>query len=96
MDRNIGYKLADYAIAIDNDKSLSLLWTSCKNSMLMLKTLFLTIACDIGILTADKFTGEMHPIIGALNLKLHILKSVVRKCFFFTSRFSLSLFSVVL
>ncbi len=54
--RNIGYKLADYAISISNDKKLEPIinfatkefYTSADNPVL-------TIACEIGLLKADKF-----------------------------------------
>lgn len=60
--RNIGYKLADYAIAIDNDKKLEPLVNLARKEFYAdVENPVLTIACDIGILTADKFTRADAP-----------------------------------
>ncbi len=57
--RNIGYKLADYALSIDNDKKLEpVVNFAYKEFYADVENPVLTIACDIGILTADKFTQE--------------------------------------
>ncbi len=55
--RNIGYKLADYAMSIDNDKKLQPLVNFARKEFYAdVENPVLTIACDIGILTADKYT----------------------------------------
>ena len=60
--RNIGYRLADYAMSIDNDKKLEpLVNFACKEFYANVENPVLTIACDIGILTADKFTSKDAP-----------------------------------
>lgn len=60
--RNIGYKLADYAISINNDKKLQpVVNFATKEFYADVENPVLTIACDIGILTADKFTREDAP-----------------------------------
>ena len=60
--RNIGYKLADYAIAINNDKKLQPLVNFARKEFYVdVENPVLTIACDIGILTADKFTRDGAP-----------------------------------
>ncbi len=57
--RNIGYKLADYALAIENDVKLEPLVNFARKEFYAdVENPVLTIACDIGILTADKFTRE--------------------------------------
>ncbi len=60
--RNIGYKLADYAMAIDNDRRLQPLINFARKEFYAdVENPVLTIACDIGILTADKFTRKDAP-----------------------------------
>lgn len=60
--RNIGYKLADYALKIDNDKKLIPIVNFARKEFYAdVENPVLTIACDIGILTADKFTRETAP-----------------------------------
>ena len=60
--RNIGYRLADYAIAIDNDKKLQPIVNFARKEFYAdVENPVLTIACDIGILTADKFTRKDSP-----------------------------------
>lgn len=60
--RNLGYKLADYALAIENDKKLETLVNFARKEFYAdVENPVLTIACDIGILTADKFTRKDAP-----------------------------------
>lgn len=60
--RNIGYKLADYAMSINNDKKLQPLVNFARKEFYAdVENPVLTIACDIGILTADKYTRESAP-----------------------------------
>ncbi len=60
--RNIGYKLADYAISISNDQKLTPLVNFARTEFYAdVENPVLTIACDIGILTADKFTKKEAP-----------------------------------
>ncbi len=55
--RNIGYKLADYALSINNDKKLEpVVNFAYKEFYADVENPVLTLACDIGILTADKYT----------------------------------------
>ncbi len=57
--RNIGYKLADYALSIDNDIKLEpIVNFAYKEFYADVENPVLTIACDIGILTADKYTRK--------------------------------------
>lgn len=60
--RNIGYKLADYALAIDNDKKLQPIVNFARKEFYAdVENPVLTIACDIGILNADKYTRKEAP-----------------------------------
>ncbi len=60
--RNIGYKLADYAISIANDKKLEPLVNYARKEFYAdVENPVLTIACDIGLLSADKFTKKSAP-----------------------------------
>lgn len=60
--RNIGYKLADYALSIDKDKKLQALVNFARKEFYAdVENPVLTIACDIGILTADKFARKDAP-----------------------------------
>ena len=57
--RDIGYKLADYALSISNDKKLTPLINFARKEFYAdVENPVLTIACDIGLLSADKFTRE--------------------------------------
>lgn len=60
--RNIGYKLADYAISIENDVRLSpLINFATKKFYADAENPVLTIACDIGLLDADKYCRKGAP-----------------------------------
>ena len=60
--RNIGYKLADYALAINDDKKLEPIVNFARKEFYAdVENPVLTIACDIGILTADKFARVDAP-----------------------------------
>ena len=60
--RKIGYKLADYALGINNDIELNpLINFATKEFYVKVDNPVLTIACDIGILEADKYTNENNP-----------------------------------
>ncbi len=60
--RNIGYKLADYALSICNDEKLNpLLNYARKEFYADVENPVLTIACDVGLLTADKYTRKSAP-----------------------------------
>lgn len=60
--RNIGYKLADYALSIIDEKKLEPLVNFARKEFYAdVENPVLTIACDIGLLTADKFASEDAP-----------------------------------
>ncbi len=60
--RNIGYKLADYAISISNDIKLSpLVNFATREFYADVENPVLTIACDIGIMSANKYATESAP-----------------------------------
>ena len=55
--RNIGYKLADYALSIDNEKVLNPRISFIKQEFYVpVENPVLTIACQIGLLNADAYT----------------------------------------
>lgn len=54
--RNIGYKLADYAMSVSNDVELTpLINFATEMFYVPVENPVLTLACDIGILSADKY-----------------------------------------
>lgn len=60
--RNIGYKLADYAISIDNDEKLTpLVNFATKEFYSEVDNTVLTLACEIGLLNADKYATPDAP-----------------------------------
>ena len=57
--RNIGYRLADYAVSIANDVKLSpIVNFATKEFYAEADNTVLTIACDIGLLSAEKFATK--------------------------------------
>ena len=57
--RDIGYKLADYAMSVSNDVKLSpLVNFATKEFYAEADNTVLTIACDIGLLSADKYATK--------------------------------------
>ncbi len=60
--RNIGYKLADYAISISNDTKIApLVNFATKDFYSDVDNTVLTLACEIGLLTADKYATAQAP-----------------------------------
>ncbi len=60
--RNIGYKLGNYAISIKDEKKLSVCVNfATKEFYADVENPVLTIACDIGLLSADKFATPDAP-----------------------------------
>ena len=60
--RNIGYKLGDYAVSINNDVKLPVcLNYATKDFYADAENPVLTIACDIGLLNADKYAIKSAP-----------------------------------
>ncbi len=81
--RNIGYKLADYAMSIDNDKKLQPLVNFARKEFYAdVENPVLTIACDIGILTADKFTRADAPNYWCLKSEITYLEIGGKKILF--------------
>ena len=69
--RDIGYKLADYAISINNDKKLSpVINFATKEFYADVENPVLTIACDIGIMTAEKFATKDAPLFWTLKSEI--------------------------
>ncbi len=69
--RNIGYKLADYAISISNDiKLLPMVNFATKDFYVDADNSVLTIACDIGLLSADKYATKTAPKYWALKTEI--------------------------
>ncbi len=69
--RDIGYKLADYAISINNDEKLSpLINFATKEFYADVENPVLTIACDIGIMTAEKFATKDAPLYWTLKSEI--------------------------
>lgn len=57
--RDIGYKLADYAMKISNDTKLSpMVNYATKDFYAEAENIVLTIACEIGLLSADKYASK--------------------------------------
>lgn len=69
--RDIGYKLADYALSISNDtKLLPLINFATKDFYAEADNPVLTIACDIGIMSVDKFATKTAPKYWALKSEI--------------------------
>lgn len=69
--RDIGYKLADYAMAINNDVKLEpMVNFASKDFYADVENPVLTIACDIGILTADKYADKSAPLFWKLKSEI--------------------------
>ena len=69
--RDIGYKLSDYAISINNDKKLSpVINFATKEFYADVENPVLTIACDIGIMTAEKFATKDAPLFWTLKSEI--------------------------
>lgn len=69
--RNIGYKLADYALSVSNDVKLDpVINFAVKEFYAEIDNPVLTIACDIGIMSADKYTMKTAPKYWALKSEI--------------------------
>ena len=69
--RDIGYKLADYAMSISDDTKLEpIINYATKEFYADVENPVLTIACDIGILTADKFADKSAPLYWKLKSEI--------------------------
>ena len=69
--RDIGYKLADYAISIDNEVKLEpKINFATKEFYADVENPVLTIACDIGIMTAEKFATKNAPLYWTLKSEI--------------------------
>lgn len=69
--RDIGYKLADYAMSINNDNKLKpLINFATKEFYADVENPVLTIACDIGILTAEKYADKNAPLFWKLKSEI--------------------------
>ncbi len=69
--RDIGYKLADYAIAITEEAKLEpKINFATKEFYADVENPVLTIACDIGIMTADKFATKDAPLYWTLKSEI--------------------------
>ncbi|MBE6802611.1 MAG: hypothetical protein E7530_06980 [Ruminococcaceae bacterium] len=69
--RDIGYKLADYAISIDNEVKLEpQINFATKEFYADVENPVLTIACDIGIMTAEKFATKNAPLYWTLKSEI--------------------------
>ena len=69
--RDIGYKLADYAMSISNDIKLApTVNFATKEFYVDVENPVLTLACDIGILTADKFATKDAPLYWTLKSEI--------------------------
>ncbi len=66
--RDIGYKLADYAMSISNDiKLLPLVNFSTKEFYADVENPVLTLACDVGIMDAEKYATKNAPLYWTLK-----------------------------
>ncbi|MBO5066361.1 MAG: hypothetical protein J6D06_09635 [Clostridia bacterium] len=69
--RDIGYKLADYAMSIVNDVKLEpIVNFASKEFYADVENPVLTIACDIGILTAEKYADKSSPLFWKLKSEI--------------------------
>ncbi len=69
--RDIGYKLADYAISIDNEVKLEpKINFATKEFYADVENPVLTIACDVGIMTAEKFATKDAPLYWTLKSEI--------------------------
>ena len=69
--RDIGYKLADYAISIDNEVKLEpKINFATKEFYADVENPVLTIACDISIMTAEKFATKNAPLYWTLKSEI--------------------------
>ncbi len=69
--RDIGYKLADYAISVTDEVKLEpKINFATKEFYMDVENPVLTIACDIGILTAEKFATKTAPLYWTLKTEI--------------------------
>ncbi len=69
--RDIGYKLADYAISIDDEVKLEpKINFATKEFYANVENPVLTIACDVGIMTAEKYATKNAPLYWTLKSEI--------------------------
>lgn len=69
--RDIGYRLADYAISIDNEVKLEpKINFAAKEFYADVENPVLTIACDVGIMTAEKYATKNAPLYWTLKSEI--------------------------
>ncbi len=81
--RNIGCKLADYALCVKNEIRLSPLVNFARKEFYCdVENPVLTVACDIGILTAEKFARKSAPMYWCLKSEISYFEIGGKKVLF--------------